>query len=192
MKNHRKAPRPQSMQIRATKGTCRWCAQPCPPRRTWHLGRDGEPNCLREYNLINDPGFTRAAVLARDKGICARCGGDSQRLFMRWVRANRYCRTWSGSDPYDRDFHLPAHREHRRERLRSAAQKRLATMGKGWANGAWQHDHIRPLVEANGNIDFWKLDNCQTLCGACHVTKGREDNARRKAMKRTGVQLALI
>lgn len=36
------------------------------------------------------------------------------------------------------------------------------------------------------------LDNCQTLCSACHVAKGREDNARRRALKRPGVQLALL
>lgn len=48
----------------------------------------------------------------------------------------------------------------------------------------WQHDHIRPLVEANGDLTFWHLDNIQTLCTTpCHVEKGKEDNARRRAYK---------
>jgi len=50
----------------------------------------------------------------------------------------------------------------RRERMRAA----------GWNDGsAWQHDHIRPLVEANGDIAFWELDNIATLCTPCHKEK---------------------
>lgn len=55
-------------------------------------------------------------------------------------------------------------------------------MERGCGN-LWQHDHIRPLVEANGDISFWHLDNIQTLCTACHVAKGKEDSRRRKAQR---------
>lgn len=53
----------------------------------------------------------------------------------------------------------------------------------GMPNGTgrlWQHDHIRPLLEANGDLSFWSLDNIQTLCTPCHIEKGKEDNARRR------------
>lgn len=56
----------------------------------------------------------------------------------------------------------------------------------------WQHDHIRPLVEAHGDLAYWKMENVQTLCSACHIEKGREDNARRRALKHPGVQMALL
>lgn len=68
-------------------------------------------------------------------------------------------------------------------------------MAKGYtlhAGRDWQHDHIRPLVEANGDIRFWQLDNIQTLCTPCHVEKGKEDNARRRAAKRAGIQTLLF
>lgn len=43
----------------------------------------------------------------------------------------------------------------------------------------WQMDHIIPLIEANGDIKYWLLDNLQTLCKPCHKEKtGREATAR--------------
>lgn len=171
MSSHRKPPLPASMKVRPPpNGICRWCAQPIlnslghPAYATWH------PPCVEEFKLIHWPAVTRAAVLERDKGICARCGCDAERMRRRWVSADRY--TWIR--------HLPPRAERRREQLIRAARNRLARMGKGWSGGAWQHDHIRPLVEAEGRIEFWQMANIQTLCSACHVAKGREDNRRRK------------
>lgn len=45
----------------------------------------------------------------------------------------------------------------------------------------WQADHIRPLIEANGDLSFYLLANLQTLCTKCHLAKGAEDRQRRKA-----------
>ena len=51
--------------------------------------------------------------------------------------------------------------------------------------GDWHVDHITPLIEAKGNIEFWKLPNLQTLCHPCHKEKtareATERAARRKA-----------
>lgn len=54
----------------------------------------------------------------------------------------------------------------------------------------WQADHIRPLLDANGDIEFYLLANLQTLCTPCHVAKGVEDNRRRKAA--ADAQLELV
>lgn len=35
----------------------------------------------------------------------------------------------------------------------------------------WHMDHIKPLIEANGDINYWKLENLQTLCVSCHTKK---------------------
>lgn len=145
MSKHRKCPKP----LRADKGTCRWCRQPCPPRRTWHLGGKGERDCLREYKLTSDPGFTRQAVFERDKGICVRCGLDAPK----------------------------------------EAREVMKRTGRYISGDGWQHDHIRPLIEANGDISFWELVNIQTLCTRCHVVKGREDNARRRAARQPTLAL---
>jgi 5-methylcytosine-specific restriction endonuclease McrA len=39
----------------------------------------------------------------------------------------------------------------------------------------WQADHIRPLYKSNGELEFFKLSNLQTLCTACHKAKTRAD-----------------
>jgi 5-methylcytosine-specific restriction endonuclease McrA len=45
-------------------------------------------------------------------------------------------------------------------------------------------DHIKPLIEAQGNLDYWRLTNLQTLCHDCHKKKtGAEATARAVARK---------
>jgi 5-methylcytosine-specific restriction endonuclease McrA len=41
----------------------------------------------------------------------------------------------------------------------------------GAKDGDWQVDHIKPLVEAQGRVEYWLLDNLQTLCTECHKEK---------------------
>jgi hypothetical protein len=51
----------------------------------------------------------------------------------------------------------------------------------------WQADHIRPLFEnASGDLSWWKLDNIQTLCDACHHSKSAEEARRRAEERRAG------
>lgn len=40
-------------------------------------------------------------------------------------------------------------------------------------------DHIKPLIEANGDINYWKMGNLQTLCKACHHKKTGEEATHR-------------
>jgi hypothetical protein len=49
---------------------------------------------------------------------------------------------------------------------------------------AWDLDHRRPLIEAEGRIEFWELPNLQILCKPCHKAKtGAEATARAEARK---------
>lgn len=41
----------------------------------------------------------------------------------------------------------------------------------------WQLDHIKPLIDAKGDISFWQLQNLQTLCNNCHHKKTAKENA---------------
>ena len=53
-------------------------------------------------------------------------------------------------------------------------------------------DHIKPLIEAQGNLDYWRLGNLQTLCTDCHVKKtSAEATARAEARKAAKAQKAL-
>jgi len=145
----------------------------------WH------PDCFDRYKLIHWPAETRKAVEARDHGICARCGCDARRQYLRWWHAQNQLPPERGWGPHQ-IRHKVSRWQPKREQ---AARNRMQRMGKGWRGGAWQHDHIRPLIEANGDPSFWALENIQTLCGHCHVEKGREDNARRRKMKEPQMDL---
>lgn len=168
-------------------GVCRWCDLPVtgakgqPTKGTWH------PDCVLAFKLIHWPAVTRAAVFERDKGICARCGRDA----VAWARSRHEIHRldqWFIRQEALRLFgpmgwhwsNEAAEAWHRQQLKTFEAHYRL--QGSGHSDG-WQHDHIRPLMEANGDISFWHLSNIQTLCSACHVQKGREDNARRRAAK---------
>ena len=48
----------------------------------------------------------------------------------------------------------------------------------------WHLDHIKPLIEAAGDIKYWTLANLQTLCQPCHHAKtGSEATARAEARR---------
>jgi len=52
----------------------------------------------------------------------------------------------------------------------------------------WELDHRKPLVEAKGRIEYWKLPNLQTLCRDCHRKKtSAEATARAAARKKLKV-----
>lgn len=48
----------------------------------------------------------------------------------------------------------------------------------------WHMDHIKPLIEALGNIDYWRLPNLQTLCTDCHKAKTSKEATERAAIRR--------
>lgn len=37
-------------------------------------------NCVHEWRLRTDPGYLREQVFARDRGVCAQCGLDTETL----------------------------------------------------------------------------------------------------------------
>jgi hypothetical protein len=48
----------------------------------------------------------------------------------------------------------------------------------------WHLDHKKPLIESNGDLEYWKLPNLQTLCQPCHYKKtGAEATARAEARR---------
>lgn len=48
----------------------------------------------------------------------------------------------------------------------------------------WDLDHRRPLIEAKGRIEFWEMDNLQTLCQECHKAKTSTEATQRAAQRR--------
>ena len=58
------------------RGLCRWCGVAVPTRRFTFCS---DP-CVHEWKLRTDPGYLRAQVFARDDGVCAQCGIDTEAL----------------------------------------------------------------------------------------------------------------
>ncbi len=53
-----------------------------------------------------------------------------------------------------------------------------AVCHKKWPNltGAWEADHIVPLMLAFGDLSFWEPENVQLLCKKpCHEAKSADD-----------------
>lgn len=49
----------------------------------------------------------------------------------------------------------------------------------------WDLDHKLPLIDAHGDINYWKLENCSCKCTGCHLKKTLQENAERRKKKWT-------
>jgi 5-methylcytosine-specific restriction endonuclease McrA len=77
------------------RGSCRWCGSPVPKGRFTFCGQ----TCVHEWKLRTDPGYLRAQVFARDKGVCALCGLDTEALRkekrkLDWGARRRFEKEW--------------------------------------------------------------------------------------------------
>jgi 5-methylcytosine-specific restriction enzyme A len=61
---------------RRQRGVCRWCSAEVPRGRFTFCG----PDCVHQWKLRTDPGYLRDQVFTRDRGVCARCGVDTETL----------------------------------------------------------------------------------------------------------------
>jgi 5-methylcytosine-specific restriction protein A len=68
--------KPGGWVARRTKGMCRWCGVAVPKGRFTFCG---DP-CVHEWRLRTNPGYLREQVFARDRGVCAQCGVDTEAL----------------------------------------------------------------------------------------------------------------
>ncbi len=126
---------------------CRWCALEVPPRRRTFCSAF----CVHEWRLRSNPGYLREAVLARDRGVCARCTVDTLAAWRLLKRARGARRT---------------------ELLAIWGLKRLGR------RSLWDADHILPVAEGGGECD---LANLRILCLHCHrvVTAELRERLRR-------------
>ena len=113
---------------------CRWCSHAVPRgRRTFCSAA-----CVHGWRLRTSPAYLRQQVLARDRGICARCTVDT-------LAAHRLIRSSRGI---------------RRQQLLAVWD--LSTLRR---KSLWDADHIVPVVEGGGECS---LENLRTLCLHCH------------------------
>lgn len=80
---------PLPTKIRDGKPRCRWCTGEITlgraKQRSWHDGREGEPNCLFQYRLHSDRPTQFEFVAERDGLKCWDCGKSPERWrFQTW------------------------------------------------------------------------------------------------------------
>lgn len=157
--NHRKPPLPESFhRTPRLHLVCRWCDQLIAGEtgRYWHRA------CIEAFLIATQSQAQRNACLKRDKGICASCGIDCERMRLRhswsrimgrWSTADNW-RKYFGKDDYAQQCaRLEARWCRYENRLRKALDKRRAkSSAAGWRahdikDGAWwQADHIVALI----------------------------------------------
>jgi 5-methylcytosine-specific restriction endonuclease McrA len=105
--------------------------------------------------LRSDPGYLRAQAFERDKGVCALCRCDTERLRRVLCRALRHVG---------------------RRRLGPVWIEILDSLGVSpgrlfGGKSLWDADHIVAVIEGGGECD---LSNIRTLCTGCHNRATRQ------------------
>lgn len=145
-----------------------------PPRRTWFSDA-----CVRAWRLIHDPATIRAAVLDRDKGVCAHCGRDTEAMRAEYRKALFGARDRVGLVSL-RDAETVAYVLGSR---RPAPPEGFPCVSRTW----WEADHIVPVVEGGGCCG---LENYRTLCCPCHKKETAALARRRAEARRAAKQAA--
>jgi 5-methylcytosine-specific restriction enzyme A len=79
------------------RGLCRWCGTEVPKGRLTFC----TAQCVHEWKLRTDPGYLRGQVFARDRGVCALCGVDTESL-----RKNKRKLDYAARKQFERDWGL--------------------------------------------------------------------------------------
>lgn len=146
---------------------CMWCGQEVPKRRRTFCS----PECVHEWRLRSDPSYLRFKVWERDRGVCARCGLDTEALERELSDLLSSC--WK------------ARTEEEWEAARERFWRRVEELGVVTSAlrvpHLWEVDHIVPVAEGGDS----NLENVRTLCWRCH-REVTAQYARHRALRRIG------
>ena len=132
------------------RALCRYCRREVPEGRKTFCG----PDCVHEWKVRTNPGYVRKCLLARDDGVCARCGLDAIADFHRLKALAR-------TDP-------AAYQAERQARKIPPSFKSL-----------WFAHHAQPVSEGGGECG---LAGFLTWCHDCHrVPHGQRKGKRSDA-----------
>lgn len=168
------------------KGRCRECGTTCkPPRRSWC-----SQACVAAYHLRTDPGAQRAAVFARDRGVCSHCRRDCVALRgqLQPLLAFNAAATSLIGIVRDMGGKLPGwwrekYGDARADKIEIAVGLVLEldlVKQVLCRESFWDMDHVRPLWAGGSNV----LTNLRTLCIPCHRDATRAGAALRASQRK--------
>lgn len=142
------------------EGKCSFCDGPKQGRRRWCSDKCSQEAWVMINVLRGVSTYIRKAVLKRDKGICAGCGIDCEKVRRVMQAAFSSAHRWQAESGYTWDA----------ERMHTwlISQMLWALYGEKSTYGTyWQADHI---VEFKAGGEH-SMENLQTLCTVCHKAK---------------------
>ena len=95
--------------VKRRRTPCRWCGGEVPKRRVTFCSAA----CVHEWKLRTDPGYLRQQVFARDRGVCALCGVDTEALRkdkrkLDYAARRQFEKEWGGrKNLWDADHIVP-------------------------------------------------------------------------------------
>lgn len=155
---------------------CTWCGKEVvPPRITFC-----SDVCVHHWTLRTSGSYLRTMVRERDRGVCAACGLDTERLrnllvpswpvvlkaFCESRQIDRSMATWTPSVMAEWDF--------TRTKLARWAARLRVRVNPVWMDridkqhDLWDADHNVAVEDGGGCCG---LENMQTLCALCHGSK---------------------
>lgn len=127
------------------KGFRAWCSDEC-----------------RTDKMIRAGWHVRFHVFERDKGVCAKCGADSE-------KAERLIANLRGHGCFSLGGEWLRNRGYVCQE--GVAMLRLAWGRSNWdTTSLWEADHVVPVAEGGGGCG---LDGYRTLCRPCHIDETR-------------------
>jgi 5-methylcytosine-specific restriction protein A len=87
--------KPGGFVAKRRSGLCRWCGAEVPKGRLTFCNAA----CVHEWKLRTDPGYLREQVFARDRGVCALCGVDTEGL-----RKNKRKLDYAARKQFEKDW----------------------------------------------------------------------------------------
>lgn len=146
---------------------CRWCGEPITvgrKGRSWHGGKYGEPNCVREFQLHTVRPIQFAFVSERDGLKCWDCSEVPEK----WISDR--CNHMRGGDPIYVGVFWP---------IRRGTALELEHMAPLWSVAHLPADERRP---------FFYVTNLRLRCPTCHAKKSRAESRDRAHVKRLAAE----
>jgi 5-methylcytosine-specific restriction endonuclease McrA len=166
---------------------CRWCVGRVDPPRSSFCG----PACVEAWLFRTRPAHLRAAVFARDRGVCACCGLDTAAYDTERIREQLYLssralqckndrwRSWRPPPDVGPDGR-PYPPDHWHGLLRSALAWKTANRVDP-RRSPWDAEHTVAVADGGGPFD---LGNIFTYCVPCHRAKTAREARARASRKR--------